>query len=148
MTTIRPTLAICMFTGAVAAVGLFAPGGSDDDAAATSGRGNTVEIENFDFTASPVLEPGAAVEVINLDGVAHTLTSTEQLFSTGTLDPDAGVAITLPVAAGTYAYFCELHPSMTGSFTIGAAAAPETTVAGASPDPTVEDSVSSGATIP
>lgn len=132
MTSIRPTLAICMIAGAVTAVGLFAPDRGDEASAPTVGAGDSpvVEIANFAFSGLDPIDNGAEVEVLNIDGVAHTLTATDQAFDTGVIDAGATATIRAPSTAGTYEFFCEIHPSMTGSLTVeGEAPLPETTIA-------------------
>ncbi len=78
-----------------------------------------ISIEGFAFSGATAAAPGSTLEVTNLDGAAHTLTSTDDAFNTGSLDGGAATAIVLPTAPGTYAYFCAFHPSMTGEIVVG-----------------------------
>ena len=68
--------------------------------------------------ARALLPAGAAVEVSNADGTAHTLTARDGAFDTGAVDAGTTVAFTAPAAPGTYDYFCAIHPSMTGSLVV------------------------------
>lgn len=85
---------------------------ASDDAAAA---GDTVTIEQSRFSPDP-LEVAAGTEVTfeNLDPFAHTVTSAEGSaveFDSGELGQDETFAQTFD-EAGTYAYFCEIHPTM------------------------------------
>ena len=62
--------------------------------------------------------PGATVPVRNTDAVQHTLTSSDGSFTTGVIEPGAVGAFTAPAAAGSYAFACEIHPSMTGTLVV------------------------------
>jgi plastocyanin len=60
--------------------------------------------------------------VVNQDGIEHSLTadaagSSGPLFDTGLFGKGEERTITAP-AAGTYAFHCERHPSMTGTLTV------------------------------
>ena len=77
--------------------------------------GDTVTIEQSRFSPDP-LEVAAGTEVTfeNLDPFAHTVTSAEGSaveFDSGDLGQDATFTQTFD-EAGTYAYFCEIHPTM------------------------------------
>jgi len=77
-----------------------------------------IEIADFSFSGSRTATAGAAVQVSNADGTAHTLTARDGAFDTGAVDAGTTVAFTAPGAPGTYDYFCAIHPSMTGSLVV------------------------------
>ena len=54
----------------------------------------------------------------NADAAAHTLTAKGGAFDTGTVDQGVVTSFTAPAAPGTYEFFCEIHPSMTGSLVV------------------------------
>ena len=54
----------------------------------------------------------------NADAAAHTLTAKDGAFDTGSVDQGTTVSFTAPAAPGTYEFFCEIHPSMTGSLVV------------------------------
>lgn len=84
-----------------------------------------VTIENFAFgPADLTIEVGDTVTWTNLDGAPHTATSTSgpASFDSGTLNTDGTFSFTFDTA-GTYEYFCEIHPEMLGSITVTASAA-------------------------
>ena len=61
---------------------------------------------------------GAVVQVNNADAAAHTLTAKDGAFDTGSVEEGTVVSFTAPAAPGTYEFFCEIHPSMTGSLVV------------------------------
>ena len=116
--------------GTAAILWLFAPGwtpaGPGAVAAATAPSGETraaeakVEIDNFTFTPrSLTVARGTKVTWVNADDVPHTATSTETppLFNSGLLDTDGSFSFTFE-KAGTYRYFCGIHPHMTGEIVV------------------------------
>jgi len=97
---------------------------AQDDAGDSAGT--TVVVRDIEFQqASVTVEAGTPVTWINEDGVAHTVTSGTPDAPTEGFDEDlpAGgeVQITLE-EAGTYAYWCRIHPSMTAEVVVEAAA--------------------------
>jgi len=79
-----------------------------------------VSIENFSFSpASISVSAGDTVVWTNNDSVAHTVTSTDGAFDTGDIAPGASASVTFE-NAGTFAYICSIHPSMTGSVDVAA----------------------------
>src|SRR5579883_1206106 len=81
-------------------------------AAATPG-GPAITIDNFNFTPATITVPvGATVTWVNHDDVPHTVTSSTKAFDSGTIDSDKQFSFTF-TTAGTYNYFCSIHPFMT-----------------------------------
>lgn len=89
-------------------------GGSEDSV--ESGPA-AITIEAFDFGAPISVAVGRSVAVTNLDGVAHTWTSTEGVFDSGSLSGDGLFTFTFD-QPGEYPFFCSFHPSMTGTITV------------------------------
>jgi plastocyanin len=54
---------------------------------------------------------------VNQDGVDHTVTSTGGLFDSGNLESGDDFEYRFDTA-GTFPYFCTLHPSMTGEVVV------------------------------
>ena len=83
---------------------------------ADSGGTNSVQvtIDNFNFTP-PALTVSAGTKVtwVNKDDVPHTVTSDDKLFGSRALDTDDTFSFTFQTP-GTYAYYCSVHPKMTG----------------------------------
>jgi glucose/arabinose dehydrogenase/plastocyanin len=80
----------------------------------------SVEIGDFFFEPDSIeVSPGATVVWTNLGEVAHTVTSDDQLFDSGTLDPNETFEFTF-TDPGTYGYFCTIHPQMTAEVVVTA----------------------------
>ena len=73
-----------------------------------------VKIDNFSFGPATLTVPvGTSVTWTNRDDIPHTVVSTEGTFKSKVLDTDEKFAYTFS-KAGTYPYFCSIHPKMTG----------------------------------
>jgi plastocyanin len=75
-----------------------------------------VKIDNFSFGPAALTVPvGATVTWINRDDIPHTVVSTDdpKAFKSKVLDTDEKLSFTFG-KAGTYPYFCSIHPKMTG----------------------------------
>jgi plastocyanin len=77
-----------------------------------------VKIDNFSFGPADVTVPvGATVTWTNRDDIPHTVVSTDKVFKSKVLDTDEKFSFTFS-KAGTYPYFCSLHPKMTGKVVV------------------------------
>ena len=77
-----------------------------------------VKIDNFSFGPQTVTVPvGATVIWINHDDIPHTVVSTDGLFKSMVRDTDETFSYTF-TKAGTYPYFCSVHPKMTGKVVV------------------------------
>jgi plastocyanin len=73
-----------------------------------------VKIDNFSFTPQEIkVKAGTTVIWTNRDDIPHTVTSTDLIFKSKTLDTDDKFTMTF-AKPGTYPYFCSIHPKMTG----------------------------------
>lgn len=88
------------------------------DAAAT-GPTYRVEIHNFAFSPNTLTVPkGAHIVWTNRDDEPHTIVSAAGAFKASqALDTDDSFATTLD-KPGDYAYFCGIHPMMTGKIIV------------------------------
>ncbi len=78
--------------------------------------GNTVEIKNFAFVPATLTVPvGTTVTWTNTDEDPHTVAdrSNAHLFRSAALDTNGKYSFTFS-KAGSYDYFCTLHPHMIG----------------------------------
>jgi plastocyanin len=101
---------------------------TSDAAAATI----DVNIEDFEFSDDVVrLRPGDSVRWENEGPSSHTATSTApfSLWDSGILPLDALFRFQF-IAAGTYPYFCQVHPPMTGQVQVVPRARPGSGPAG------------------
>jgi plastocyanin len=77
-----------------------------------------VIIDNFSFGPQTITVPvGATVTWINRDDIPHTVVSTEGVFNSKVRDTDEKFSYTFS-KAGTYAYYCSVHPKMTGKVVV------------------------------
>lgn len=98
------------------AVGLLA--GLSSGINAQQPSSTEVKIDNFSFSpATLTVAVGATVTWINRDDIPHTAVSTDGVFKSKTLDTDEKFSSTF-TKAGTYPYFCSLHPKMTGKIVV------------------------------
>jgi plastocyanin len=86
------------------------PYASGDDTA-------VITISGFDFGDPTTVTTGSEVRVTNRDGTAHTWTSLAGLFDSGTIEPSKSFEFTFDTA-GTFEFFCAIHPQMTGVITV------------------------------
>jgi plastocyanin len=81
---------------------------------------NQILIDNFTFNpATLTVTAGATVTWVNRDDVPHTATSSAKprVFDSGALDTDERFSHVFDTP-GTYAYFCAIHPHMTGKIIV------------------------------
>jgi len=77
-----------------------------------------VKIDNFSFGPATVTVPvGTTVTWINRDDIPHTVVSTDGVFKSKVRDTDETFSYTF-TKAGTYPYFCSVHPKMTGKVVV------------------------------
>jgi plastocyanin len=78
----------------------------------------TVYIRDFYFSPGSItVEPGTTVTWVNQGQAPHTATQTDGAFDSGTLQPGESYSYTFN-QAGTYAYYCQIHPDMTGTIVV------------------------------
>jgi plastocyanin len=77
-----------------------------------------VKIDNFVFGPETITVPvGATVTWTNKDDIPHTTVSTDGVFKSKVMDTDEKFSYTF-TKAGTYSYFCSVHPKMTGKVVV------------------------------
>ncbi|HET7835353.1 MAG TPA: plastocyanin/azurin family copper-binding protein [Variovorax sp.] len=96
-------LATCVALGATAAFAAGAP--------------TTIEVSKFTFGPKEItVAPGSTVRWINHDEVPHTVASVqgqEKVMASKAMDTDDRYDVTFS-KEGDYAYYCTVHPFMTG----------------------------------
>src|SRR5215212_8661528 len=94
----------------------------------------TVSIQDFFFSPANVSVPaGTTVTWVNEGNIPHTVTSDDGQFDSGVLMPGDSYTVMFK-GRGTITYHCAIHPSMSGSVTVG------TPTGGASGQPTMGQS--------
>lgn len=93
----------------------------DSPPAPGGGGGSTVSILDRSFSpASISIAAGTTVRWTNVSGRDHTVTDTGRSYDSGNLGSGAGYSRAYDTA-GTYSYFCTIHPDMRGVVEVGAA---------------------------
>ncbi|MES2270181.1 MAG: cupredoxin family copper-binding protein [Pseudomonadota bacterium] len=77
-----------------------------------------VQIKNFAFVPAIVtVAPGTTVTWTNVDEDPHSVVANDKGFRSSALDTQDRYSFTF-TKAGDYAYFCSLHPHMTGKIIV------------------------------
>jgi plastocyanin len=122
-------IAASLALGACSATATGAPG-ADSTAPAASAAGapaassagspasaaaDAVSIANFAFSPSTItVKVGSSVTWTNADTAAHTVTADDGSFDSKSLDPGKTFSTTF-AKAGTFAYHCTIHTTMTAT---------------------------------
>jgi plastocyanin len=87
-------------------------------AAAPATAAPTVTIGNFTFGPEALtVKAGTTVTWVNGDDIPHTVVAVDKSFRSKVLDTDDRFAFTF-TKPGAYAYFCSIHPHMTGKIVV------------------------------
>ena len=77
-----------------------------------------VKIDNFSFAPGAfTVAAGTTVTWTNRDDIPHTVVSTDGVFKSKVRYTDEKFSYTF-TKAGTYPYFCSIHPKMTGTVVV------------------------------
>jgi plastocyanin len=77
-----------------------------------------VKVDNFSFSpATLTVAPGTTVTWTNRDDIPHNVVSTDKVFKSKVMDTDEKFSYTF-TKTGSYAYFCSIHPHMTGTVVV------------------------------
>jgi len=89
------------------------------DAGMPAADARPIAMDNFSFTPAATSVPvGTTITWTNRDDVPHNVVSTEQRFKSPVLDTGEQFSHRFD-APGSFAYFCSLHPKMTGRVVVG-----------------------------
>jgi plastocyanin len=100
--------------GAILAFGTVAA----QDANVAAQDANVVMIDNFTFAPKELtVTAGTTVKWINRDDIPHTVVEKKLSFRSKALDTDGTYSYTF-ASAGTFDYFCGLHPHMVGKIIV------------------------------
>jgi amicyanin len=79
---------------------------------------NSVTIDNFSFTPPELtVAAGTTVKWVNHDDIPHNVVASNKAFRSKPLDTDDSYSFTF-ASAGTFDYFCGLHPKMQGKIIV------------------------------
>jgi plastocyanin len=77
-----------------------------------------VRVENFTFNPGTLTVPvNSTVTWVNKDDIPHVIASSDGVFKSKALDTDDEYSYTF-TKAGTYSYYCSIHPSMVGTIIV------------------------------
>jgi plastocyanin len=77
-----------------------------------------VRVDNFTFGPDTLTVPvNSTVTWVNKDDLPHVIASTDGVFKSKALDTDDKYSYTF-TKAGTYPYFCSIHPKMVGKIVV------------------------------
>src|ERR1700722_5232700 len=82
----------------------------------------TAEVKIYNFSFSPAtltVAPGTTVTWTNRDDIPHTVVNSDdpKAFKSKVMDTDEKFSYTF-TKPGTFAYFCSVHPKMTGTVVV------------------------------
>ena len=87
-------------------------------AVAAQDTADVVTIDNFTFGPKELTVPvGTTVKWVNHDDIPHTVANKDKVFRSKALDTDDSYSFTF-ASAGTFDYFCGLHPYMVGKIIV------------------------------
>jgi plastocyanin len=108
------SVALPVMIGLLLLVGSPSIRAADQPAAANA----EVKIDNFSFGPETLtVTVGTTVTWTNRDDIPHTVVSTDGVFKSKVRDTDEKFSYTF-AKAGTYPYYCSVHPKMTGKVVV------------------------------
>ena len=112
--------AIMLFVLCMAVIAISETGLRVAAAAETTPAAAEIKIDNFRFTPRMLtVQAGTKVTWTNRDDIPHNIVSSEHKFKSKPLDTDDAYSFPF-TEAGTYQYFCGLHPKMVGKVVVEA----------------------------
>ena len=112
-----------IFFGSIAVLSLFtaslaifppARGKAEENKA----QATEVKVDNFTFSPNTLTVPlNSSVTWVNRDDIPHVIASNDGLFKSKALDTDQKFSYTF-TKAGTYPYYCSVHPTMMGKIVV------------------------------
>jgi len=110
--------AVAMLLGPVVGALLAFGTVSAQEAKAANTDANTITIDNFTFTPPELtVAVGTTVKWVNHDDIPHSVVDGNKAFRSKALDTDDAYSFTF-ASAGTFSYFCGLHPHMQGKIVV------------------------------
>jgi plastocyanin len=77
-----------------------------------------LKIDNFSFTPPTLtVKAGTQITWTNADDIPHTVVSNDKSFKSKVLDTDDKFTF-IADKPGAYAYYCSIHPKMTGTIVV------------------------------
>lgn len=77
-----------------------------------------IKIDNFSFAPTTLkVRVGTQITWTNRDDIPHTVVEDNKTFKSRVLDTDEKFTF-IPTKAGTYQYYCSIHPKMTAKVVV------------------------------
>jgi plastocyanin len=112
------SIAVLLVALGLGIAGMGAGKGSFTASAQQNPEPSEVKIDNFSFGPGTLtVSVGTTITWTNRDDIPHTVVSTEGVFKSKVLDTDEKFSFTFS-KAGSYPYFCSIHPKMTGKVVV------------------------------
>jgi plastocyanin len=109
---------VCRVALPMAVVGLTVSVVALRPAVAAPAKVQSVSIKGFAFVPQIIkVAPGTTITWTNADEDPHTVVANDKSFHSAAMDTDDKFTFTF-TKPGTYAYFCSLHPHMTGKVVV------------------------------
>jgi plastocyanin len=113
------TLAFVLFVGFALLSSIRGKESEIRDLVSVKATKNEVVIDNFSFSPKTFTVPvGATVTWTNHDNVPHVVTSADEQFKKSPVLKTGQRVSNTFASAGTYSYFCSIHPRMTGKIIV------------------------------
>lgn len=81
-------------------------------------NGTEIRVDNFTFAPDALTVPvNSTVTWVNKDDIPHVIASSDGVFKSKALDTDQKYSYTF-TKAGTYPYYCSIHPKMVGKVVV------------------------------
>jgi len=81
-------------------------------------KNGEVRVDNFTFAPVDLtVSVNSTVTWVNKDDIPHVVASNDGVFKSKALDTDQKFSYTF-TKAGTYPYYCSIHPKMVGKITV------------------------------
>lgn len=94
--------------------------GTEDETrpAGDEGAATVTATDNQYDSSSVTAAPDGTVTFVNSGSNPHTITADGGEFDTGRVSGGSQGEVTAPAAPGSYAFHCDVHPSMTGTLVV------------------------------
>ena len=113
------TLAFFMLVALALLSSIHGKNSETRESAPAKARKSDIVIDNFSFSPKTfTVPPGATVTWINHDNVPHVVTSTDDQFKKSPVLKTGQRFSNTFATAGTYSYFCSIHPRMTAQIIV------------------------------
>jgi len=103
-------------TGSSSTSGMASGMSSASSSAASSQA--VIHISKFAYTTPASVAPGAAVTVMNMDAVKHTVTADSGKAFDTAVPAGASTTFTAPMKPGSYPFHCTYHSNMHGTLVV------------------------------